>query len=224
MPAAPRTPADPLDDPALRSLMSESLLALARKGELRRYRRGTLLIEEGDVGDTLYLIASGRLRAFSAHPSNGREFTFGVYGRGEYVGEMGLDGDRRSASVITMEPSQCVVIGRATLMRHLHDDPPFAFELLAKVIRRARAATMSARQMALNDVYGRLRALLETLAESPPDGPPVVRELPTQQELAQRLGCTREMVTRLFADLRAGGYVELRKPDLLLLRALPPRW
>jgi CRP/FNR family cyclic AMP-dependent transcriptional regulator len=78
--------------------------------------------------------------------------------------------------------------------------------------------------MALNDVYGRLRALLETLAEPAADGARVVRELPTQQELANRLGCTREMVTRLFADLRSGGYVELRKPELLLLRALPPRW
>jgi CRP/FNR family transcriptional regulator, cyclic AMP receptor protein len=224
MPAVRPSPADPLDDPALRSLMSASLLALARKGELRRHRRGTLLIEEGDVGDTLHLIVSGRLRAFSAHPSSGREFTFGVYGPGEYVGEMGLDGDRRSASVITLEPSQCVAISRATLMRHLHEDPPFAFELLAKVIRRARAATVSARQMALNDVYGRLRALLDTLAEAHADGTRVVRALPTHQELANRLGCTREMVTRLFADLRAGGYVEQRKPDLLIARPLPPRW
>ena len=215
----PTPSADPLDHPAL----GESLRALARRGELRRYRRHTLLIEEGDYGDTLYIILAGRLRSFAA-ADNGREITYGVYGPGEYLGEMSLDGGPRSASVMTLEPSLCAVVTRQTLQRHIAEQPAFAFELIAKVIRRARAATLSARQMALNDVYGRLVLLLNEEAKVHDDGRRVVAERWTQQEIAHRLGCSREMVSRLLKDLVSGGYLRAEDGRWALLRALPARW
>ncbi len=203
--------------------MSEGLHALALGGEVHRYRKGTLLIQEGDVGETIYIILSGRLRAFSAG-DNGREITYGVYGAGEYLGEMSLDGGPRSASVITLEPSSCAVVGRRALLRLIADRPEFAFELLAKVIRRARAATISARQLALNDVYGRLRLLLASLATAQPDGEAVVGEKLTHLEMAHRLGCSREMVSRLMKDLERGGYVSQTDHRYRLHKALPQRW
>ena len=106
---------------------------------------------------------TGRVRAYSLG-ANDRELTFGVYGPGEYVGEMSLDGGPRSASVITLEPTTCSVVTRHTLREHIAAHPDFAFELLARVIRRARLATSNARSMALIDVYGRVTRLLEELA------------------------------------------------------------
>jgi len=203
--------------------MSDALAALAERGETRRYRKGTLLIQEGDVGDTLFIIRSGRLRAFSAG-DNGREITYGVYGPGEYLGELSLDGGRRSASVITLEASTCTVVARPTLQRFIAERPEFAFELLAKVIRRARAATLSARQLALNDVYGRLRALLQSLAQPAADGTAVVAERLTHQALSQRLGCSREMVSRLVKDLERGGYLRQERGHYRLDKPLPQRW
>lgn len=204
--------------------MSDALRALAARGEVRRYRRGTLLIQEGDVGETLFIILSGRLRAFSVGEKD-REITYGVYGPGEYIGEMSLDGGPRSASVITVEASTCVVVTRRTLEAYVAERPEFAFELLAKVIRRARAATLSARQMALNDVYGRLKQLLESLAVLLPDGRRVLRERLTHQEMANRLGCSREMVSRLVKDLQRGGFVlPLPEGGLHIARNLPGKW
>ena len=205
--------------------LGESVRALARRGEVRRYARGSLLIQEGDLGDTLYVILEGRLRAYSVSLSNGREITYGSYGPGEYVGELGLDGGRRSASVIALESSVCAVVTRASLERHIAEQPGFAFELLAKVIRSARAATMTARQLALTDVYGRLKSLLETLAGPPQDdGRRVIAERLTHQEMAHRVGCTREMVSRVMRDLARGGYVANERARLTILRALPARW
>jgi CRP/FNR family cyclic AMP-dependent transcriptional regulator len=205
-------------------LMSDALRDLAARGEVRRYRRGTLLIQEGDVGETLFIILSGRLRAYSVGDRE-REITYGVYGPGEYIGEMSLDGGPRSASVMTVEACTCVVITRRTLQAYIAERPEFAFELLAKVIRRARAATLSARQMALNDVYGRLRQLLESLATTLPDGRRVLGERLTHQEMAHRLGCSREMVSRLVKDLQRGGFVEaLGAGGLALARPLPAKW
>jgi len=206
--------------------MSDSLRELARRAVVRSYRKGTLLIEEGDRGDTLFIILAGRLRAFSRHPDNEREITYGVYGPGEYVGEMGLDGGLRAASVEAVEACTCARIERPTLEAHIAEHPAFAFELLTKVIRRARAATVGLKQIALNDVYGRLKGLLESMAElrGGPADSWVIRELPTHREMSERLGCGREMVSRVMKDLERGDFVARDGDTLILKRRLPARW
>lgn len=209
---------------AVLAAMSDALRDLVSRAEIRRYRKGTLLIQEGDFGDTLFIILAGRMRAFSIG-ENDREITYGVYGPGEYMGELSLDGGPRSASVITLEPCTCAVVGRRTLERFIAERPEFAFELLAKVIRRARVATLNARQLALNDVYGRLKALLLSLSDGDADGSARrVAERLTHQEMANRLGCSREMVSRLMKDLERGGYLVVEDERFVLLKPLPQRW
>jgi CRP/FNR family transcriptional regulator, cyclic AMP receptor protein len=215
--AAPRDLIETADLPG-------SLRALARAGELRRYAKGTLLIEEGDRGDTLFIILAGRLRAFSRHPVNEREITYGVYGAGEYVGEMGLDGGPRSASVEALETCVCARIARPTLEAFIASTPAFAIELLSKVIRRARAATLGLKDIALNDVYGRVKSLLESMAVLQADGTRLVSERLTHRDIAQRLGCGREMVSRVMKDLERGGYVRIDAKAIRLLKELPVRW
>src|SRR3990167_5877666 len=105
--------------------------ALAAQGVQRRYRRGALLIQEGDTGDTLYIVLQGRLRAFLADDS-GKELTLGTYGPLEYVGEMSLDGGPRSANVEAMEASTCSVVSRATLLDYIAVHPEFALELMSR--------------------------------------------------------------------------------------------
>lgn len=203
--------------------MSDLVRALARRGELRRVRRGVQIITEGDRGETLYVILQGRVRAYGVG-AEGREVTYGTYGEGEYVGEMGLDGGPRSANVETMEPTLVSVVARATLERFLQDHPQFAFELLNKVIRRARSATMGLKQIALNDVYGRLKALLDTLAQPRPDGWREVVPAPTHLEMSQRLGCSREMVSRVLKALERDEVLRAERGRLVLLAEIPAKW
>lgn len=202
---------------------SEALKALARRGVVRTYAKGRVLIEEGEQGDTLFIILAGRLRAFSSG-SNGREITFGSYEPGEYVGEMSLDGGPRSASVEALARSTCVTVTRQTLEQFVAERPAFGFELLSKVIRRARAATLTARQMALNDVYGRLRLLLEAHTAPVPDGTRRATQRLTHQDIARLIGCSREMVSRILKDLERGGYVVIENGLLVVLKSPPPRW
>ncbi|MDC8785666.1 Crp/Fnr family transcriptional regulator [Roseateles koreensis] len=195
-----------------------NLRSLALRGVARNYRRGTVLIEEGSQGDAIYLVLSGSLRVYGCD-ARGREVTYGIYGVGEYVGEMSLDGGPRSASVITEQASRCVMLTRASLLEHITAHPEFAFELLTKVIRRARAATLSTKQLALNDVYGRLKALLDSATLT---GDEVQL---THQAMAQRLGCSREMVSKLVKDLELGGYLtRVANGRYRKLKPLPARW
>ena len=202
--------------------LKEPLRALAERGVVRSYRKGTVLIEEGDRSDTLYIVLSGRVRVYSSNES-GREVSHGTYGAGEYLGEMSLDGGPRSASVITLEASVCSVVTRATLEAYIAEHPAFALELLIKLIRRVRAATLSTKQLALNDVYGRLKALLESHAQGE-TYPRTLDERLTHQDISSRIGCSREMVSRLMKDLQRGEYIAHDGSVIRLLRSLPPRW
>lgn len=204
------------------------LRELARRGAVRRYRKGLLLIQEGDVGDTLYVVLEGRLKAFS-EDLDGRELVYGLYGPNELIGEMSLDGGLRSACVCVMEPAACAVVRRDEVRRYVADQPEFAFELLSLVIARARQATESARRLALLNVYERMAKLLESLAavgEGDGAGNGKGRRLPrlTQQEIAGRIGASREMVSRVMKELVAGGYLELGEREMVLKRALPADW
>src|SRR5690606_13375656 len=171
---------------------TQHIEALAAQGVQRRYRRGALLIQEGDSGDSLFIVLQGRLRAFVADAS-GRELTLGLYGPLEYVGEMSLDGGPRSASVEALEASTCAVVTRTHLLAYIAEQPEFALELMARLIRRARLATESARNVALIDVYGRLAKLLESWALAPTEdsGERPLRERLTHQQMAQHLACSR---------------------------------
>lgn len=203
---------------------SPLLCALASRGVRYTYRKGRLLIAEGERGDAIYIVLSGRLRAFSADPARDREITYGTYGPGEYVGEMSLDGGLRSASVEAVQRSECALVSRATLMDFIAEQPAFAFELLAKVIGRARAATLSARQMALNDCYGRLRAVLNDMAGAADRGERQIPDPPTHLQLSRQIGSTRPMVTRLLGDLVRSGHLRVERTAWVLARELPARW
>jgi CRP/FNR family transcriptional regulator, cyclic AMP receptor protein len=198
-------------------------LALVARGDARRYRKGALLIQEGDFGDTLFVVLAGQVKAFSVDDRD-REIVYGVYGPGETFGEMSLDGGPRSASVVTLVPTTCAVVTRRALREHIAQHPDFAFDLLARVIRRARLATQSARDMALLDVYSRVVRLLDSLAQAQGEGVRMVSPRLKHAELAARVGCSREMVSRLLKDLERGGHLLPVADGWLLPRALPARW
>src|SRR5262245_21506075 len=86
-PAMPSRKPGPIDYNAL----PELLRPLAERGEVRRYRKGALVLDEGDRGDQLYIVLTGELRAFTGSDS-GRHITYALYGPGDYLGRMGPGG------------------------------------------------------------------------------------------------------------------------------------
>lgn len=196
---------------------------LAKRGTVRTYPRNTILVNEGERADSLFVILEGRVKVYVAEPS-GREMVLGFLGPGEYFGEMALDGRPRSASVMTVEPTTCSVVTHALLREAIAADPDVAMNLIAKLIERARTATESVKNLALMDVYGRVARLLLSLAVEQPDGTAVVPQRMTQQDIADRVGASRDMVSRIFKDLTTGGYVAVNDRTITILRKPPARW
>lgn len=210
--------------PLFDGLAPESVERLMSRSVERSYPKQTVVIHEGDDPTGMYVIVSGRVRAYLTD-ANGKEFVLATHGEGEYFGELALlDDAPRSASVATVEPCRLLVLSRASFEECLLQNPELALQLLKGLARRVRRLTESARTLALKDVFGRITALLQDLAVER-DGALVVEERLTHQEIARRIGSSREMVSRILKDLETGGYIEVDAAHRLAIRRkLPSSW
>jgi CRP/FNR family transcriptional regulator, cyclic AMP receptor protein len=210
-------------DTRIEAIADPLVRELAQRGQLRSIARNVVFIHEGDQGDSLFVILSGRVKVFVAD-ADGREMVLDIHGPGDYVGEMALDGRPRAASVMAMEQTVCSVLTRDALRAAIADNPDVAMNLIATLIERARIATENVRNLALMDVYGRVARLLLSLAVEQPGGKMVVPEKLTQQDIADRVGASRDMVSRIFKDLTTGGYVSVVDRQITINRKPPARW
>lgn len=200
--------------------ISESLLrAVAEQGRIITFAKDNMIIREGERGDTMFVILSGRVKVFSSN-REGKEVILDMHGPGETIGEMALDEGLRSASVVTLESTTCSLISRDMMRRYVTANPDFALQLIAKLIRRTRIAVENVKRLALLDVYGRLTSLLISLTPEQ-CGVGVLTERMTQQELAERVGASRDMVSRILHDLAEGGYVAIRSRRIEVLKRIP---
>ena len=202
--------------------LSPAVRALALRGTMRSYRKNTVLVNEGEAGDATYVLLSGKVKIY-ANDAHGHEIVYDIVLAGDYFAEMSLDGGPRTASAMTLEASVCSVVDAVAMRMHL-DHPAYANEFMAHVTRRARAMTLTARELALKDVYERVVSTLEGQHGPASPGTPITLAPLTHQTIASRVGASREMVSRLLKDLERGGYVALGVRQITLMRKLPARW
>jgi CRP/FNR family cyclic AMP-dependent transcriptional regulator len=201
-----------------------SIARLGEAGVERSYKKRSIIINEGDSGDTLFVLLEGSVRVFG-QDANGKEVTYGSIDAPSYFGEMSLDGGPRSASIEATTPCRCAVVTRERVRAELASNPELATELITKIISRARAATDTVRSLALKDAYGRLREVLEQLASQPDEnGHRKIKPGATHASLASQIGTSREMVSKILRDLEKGGYLLVDGRKLSLNKRLPDHW
>ena len=207
----------------LKDIADPFVRELASLGRVRTYPKNSVFITEGDSSDSLFVVLKGKVKVFVSD-NEGHEMILDTHGPGEYVGEMALDGNPRSASVMTLEPTTFSVVARDPIREAIRQNPDFALEMIAKIIDRARLATNSVKHLALLDVYGRVARLLLEMAVEEKDGKHVIPEKITQQEIAERVGASRDMVSRIFRDLTAGGYITVENRIITINKKPPSKW
>ncbi len=198
------------------------LAELAKLGETRTWEPGTAVVREGAEADCMYIVHTGELRAVIAG-EGGRLVELNTLGPGEIFGELMLSGERRSATVEVTVRAQLTRVTRAEVERVLATRPDLALHLIQLLVRRVRALTVTVGRLASVDVYGRLLGLFDTLAVEL-DGQRVVPGPLSQTRIAERLGASKAMVNRLLQDLARGGYIDVSRARIVLLKSLPPRW
>ncbi|MGH8064371.1 MAG: Crp/Fnr family transcriptional regulator [Candidatus Entotheonellia bacterium] len=205
-----------LDDQEL-----ESIYAIARK---RTYPKGSFIFLEGDPGDAFYLILTGEVKVVT-QGVDGREFILAVQRAGDFFGEMSLfDGQPRSASVVTTEDATFLILYKPKFLDQVKHSAPILFKFLITLCQRFRESDMKLRDLALLDVPHRVCKALVTLGErvgmASDGGDLIIPKRPTHQDMANRIGSSRETVTRVFHDLEKQGYISLLGRTVVIRKTL----
>lgn len=205
-------------------LTPQELEMLEASSVLRSYPKNTVIINENDHADSLYIIESGRVKVYCSD-KNGKEFIMNTLAQEDHFGELALlDDDKRSASVRTMEKSNFCIIYKEDFNRILEQQPNIAKTLIRNLTRRVRKLTRDVKALALQDVYGRVTNVLTTLAQPREDETSIIPEKLTQQDIADRVGASREMVARILKDLTIGEYISFEGRNIIINGKLPENY
>ena len=205
-------------------LADEELKALESSSTTRAFPKNTVVIHENDPADSLFVIESGKVKVYCSD-KNGKEFIMNTLGPGDYFGELALlDDSTRSASVRTVEKSEFRIVMKEDFSGVLADHPGIVKQLISNLAGRVRKLTADVKSLALQDVYGRVANVLMDLAEERGDGTLFIPDKLTQQDIADRVGATREMVARILKDLTIGEYIRFEGRHIIINTRLPAKY
>ena len=208
--------------PLFSGLPSEALAEIEQHGSVKSYKKHTIVISQDDESYSLYVILSGSVKVYVSG-EDGREAILNHQQAGDYFGDLALiDQQPRVASVVTMEPSTFMVISREDFLACLSKNPEIAINLIKPMTSRIRMLAKNVSSLALLDVYGRVARTL--LDESEQQGDILITEKLTQQEIADMVGASRAMVSRILKDLKEGGYISIENKRITIHQKLPHRW
>lgn len=195
--------------------------ALTQLSVRHTYPKNTILFMEGDDSNQLFIIETGKVKVFVTS-EDGKQVILNFMGPGEYFGELALiDGQPRSASVMTVADTSVVTVSRKKFQQFIAEHPDYALEMMEQLVHRIRDLTDSVKDMALLDVYGRVSQLLIRLAD---ESGKITSPKLTHQEIANMVGASREMVSRIMKELAVGEYIDQQSDAIVICKKLPLGW
>ena len=206
-------------------LNEEQLGMIANLVIVKNYNRDETVVLEGDDSvQALYLIASGSVQVYMTG-IDGRETILSFLERGDFFGEMSLiDGEPRSASVRTVTDAKLLVIHRESFLSLIRKTPEIAMALMSELCKRLRKANKQIGSLSTMSVSGRVAGTLLNLM--PERGVrihtdngnmvTVIHNRPTQQQLADMSGTTRETVSRICSMLVRANAIAMTGKDIVI--------
>lgn len=189
---------------------------IMRRGEIRSWPAASQIISEGESGDAVYFILSGKAKV-TLYGEEGREIVLALLKEGDMFGEMSIiDGKPRSANVEAVKDMECLVINRAAFLDYLSTHHKVYMRFFAYLTGRLREATRKIGGLALLDVCGRIAHTLIGMAKEGAGEKVVAIERPTHEELAAMIGSSREVVSRALKKMTQEGYIKIEKTRILL--------
>ncbi len=207
--------------PLFSGLSKQDVAAIAAHAITKTYPAHSIIIREGELSDSLYLILYGKAKVYVSN-AEGAEAILNMLGPGDFFGEMALlDNAPRSASVMTLEPTRLTMITKQAFRDCLARQPDIAFNLIRALNQRVRMLTENVKNLALLDVYGRVARTLLSVAIK--DGERyIVDPKLTHQDIASMVGASREMVSRVLKDMAAKRYIQTQGRRIILSNNPPP--
>lgn len=206
--------------PLFKALDDEAAISLRESMASQDVKKGQILFSEGEPGDRLYLVKTGKIKLSHAS-GDGRESVLMILGPGDMFGELSLfDPGPRTSTAIAVTDSQVLELGHSDLIPWLQGRPEVAQALLQALAHRLRRTSEAMSDLVFADVPGRVAKALLELGEkfgaANGTGLLVHHEL-TQEELAQLVGASRETVNKALADFVSRGWIRLETRSVELL-------
>lgn len=208
--------------PLFSGLDEAAIEKVAALVKTRSFKKNAVVVTQGDDTTSVYIVIDGRLRVFR-DDADGNEVILNDLQRGSWFGELVVLADStRSASVVTLEPSQLGIISKQDLDQLLATNPMLTLSIAKFLARRVVELTEDVSDMAMLDVYGRVARTLEKHAKDE-DGRLITGRF-THQEIAAMVGASREMISKILKELKIGGYIEVEGKRIILQKKLPKAW
>lgn len=186
----------------------------------RSYRKDSVILIEEEVGHTMFIVMGGLVK-ISRISEDGKEVILAVMGKGDFFGELSLlDGQARSANVTVLKDSEMLLIHRDDFLPLLKEFPQIAIELLKVLAGRLRKSDTQIKSLSLKNAVGKVAGTLHRLAEDigvQSDNRVVIETLPTQQDLANMAGTSRETISRILQRMATQKYVSKEGSQLTIL-------
>ena len=205
--------------PIFSELTDQDIASLAHLALRKRYPKDTVVFFENEEGDFFFMILEGRIKV-TILGDDGREVILSILGPGDFFGEMALlDNEPRSATAIAVEESELLSLHRGDFQSVLNDNRSITNALIKVLSARLRRANHQISTLALLDVYGRVARVIVDMAREEGkrlrDGRIAFRRA-THQEIANRIGTTRETVTRMLKDLERQGLIHVEGKEIIV--------
>jgi len=205
--------------PIFSELTEADFSSLAKVANRRRYPKDSVVFFENEQGDFFFMILEGRIKV-TILGDDGREVILTLLGSGDFFGEMALlDNEPRSATAIAVEDTELLSLHRNDFQAVLSDNRSITVGLIKVLTGRLRRANHQISTLALLDVYGRVARVIVDMAREEgrrlKDGRIAFRRA-THQEIANRIGTTRETVTRMLKDLERQGMIHIEGREIIV--------
>lgn len=166
----------------------------------------------------MFVLLSGQVHAY-VNDDQGRKIIVNMINVGETFGELAMfSSEPGSASIIAVEDCEVLLIQKDEIFKYMAEAPDFCKNTIQTLAQKVNSLTEDVSSLALLDTYGRIVRVLEQSADESEQG-----KL-TQQDIANRAGSSREMVSRILKDLKLGGYISIESKHINILKPLPKGW
>ena len=199
--------------PLFESLGKEDLLSLNGLLHRKNFSAGTNIITVAQPGELVYILLEGTVKIY-VDQMDGTEVILAFLGPGDTFGEMSMiDSAGRSANVVTLEKSVCLIMDRKSFHHCLRDMKELSYNLVKLLSRRLRLANEQIQALSTLDVRGRVARQLIAFAQQYGQADTANNvHIPlrlTQTDVAALVGASRERVNQVIVDFKDSGYISV---------------
>jgi CRP-like cAMP-binding protein len=206
--------------PIFNDLSESDLKSVVNKMVSQSYKKGHVILEEDSTGDHCYFLTRGRVK-ITRVSSDEREVILALLGPGDFFGEMSLlSGEARSANVVTLEKTKALTLNTVDFLGTLELHPKVAINLLRELAIRLQKSDEQIASLSLSDAERRIAISILRIAEEQgtiQHGNVTIDPLPSQQDIANMAGTTRETVSRIYKLLVEDGHVQRISKKLIIV-------